>query len=154
MQLQVLHPFDVRFDPSLDIRVFCDLHRRSSVTRLNFADTALVELGEKWPQVDGMKLALQSAPSTLVRFGTGKLGELMGKFHRVTRSKAPNTSTQAPVPQWRDQSTKLKQEHGFFPSFKLGASVDIEGWNLELPLSQLTKKSGDDRFRSPPRRAN
>jgi hypothetical protein len=41
-----------------------------------------------------------------------------------------------------------------FPSFKLGPFLDIEGWNLELPLSQLTKKSGDDRFRSPPRRAN
>jgi len=151
--LQVLHPFDVRFDPSLDVCVFCDLHRRSSVTRLNFADTAPVKLGEEWSHVDGMKLALKSAPSTPVRFRTGKFGQLMGKFHRQTRSKAPNTNIQAPVPQWRDQSTKLKQEHAFFPSFKLGASLEVGGWNLELPLPLLTKKAAttvSDRRRAVP----
>jgi hypothetical protein len=107
VQLQVLHPFDVRFDPSLDVRVFCDLHRRSSVTRLNFADTALDELGEEWSHVDGMKLALKSSPGTLVRFRTGKFGELMGKFHRQTRSKAPNTNI--PTPE-KLQSRKFQSE--------------------------------------------
>jgi hypothetical protein len=77
----------------------------------------------------------------------------MGKFHRVTRSKAPNTSIQAPVPQWRDQSTKLKQEHEFFPSFKLGASLDVGGWNLELPCLNSPKKAAttvSDRRRAVP----
>ncbi len=47
MQLQILHPFDVRFDPAFNVRVFCDLHWRIRITRLNFADPALVQFGEE-----------------------------------------------------------------------------------------------------------
>ena len=47
MQLQILHAFDVGFQPLRDVGVLGHLHGRRGIARLNFTKTALIDLGQQ-----------------------------------------------------------------------------------------------------------
>ncbi len=83
IELQILHAFDVGFEPILDIGVLGLVRGGIGIARFDFTQAAAVDPGEKGWQENRMKLALKTPPGAPVGFALKDFPEFVRSFHAV-----------------------------------------------------------------------